>query len=120
MVAISYYGSEKAVLAYKVMGVAKAALESIVRALAAELGERNVRVNAISAGAMRTLSARGIPGFTQLYRAIPKKTPLRRNIATRDVGDTRGLPRERPRPGRDGGDHPRGRRLPRDQELVPS
>lgn len=88
VVAISYYGSEKAVLGYKVMGVAKAALESIVRALAAELGERNVRVNAISAGAMRTLSARGIPGFTQLYRAIPKKTPLRRNIATRDVGDT--------------------------------
>ena len=87
VVAISYYGSEKAVLGYKVMGVAKAALEAIVRTLAAELGEQNVRVNAISAGAMRTLSARGIPGFTQLYQTMPEKTPLRRNIATRDVGD---------------------------------
>jgi enoyl-[acyl-carrier protein] reductase I len=73
---------------YNVMGVAKAALESIVRYLAADLGPQGVRVNAISAGAISTLAARGIKGFTGFARAYPEKAPLRRATDAAEVGDT--------------------------------
>lgn len=86
LVTLTYYGGEKATLPYKVMGVAKSALDSIVRYLAAELGPKNIRANAISAGAMRTAAARGIPGFTDMYQYVREKAPLGRNIETRDVG----------------------------------
>jgi enoyl-[acyl-carrier protein] reductase I len=87
IVTLTYYGGEKAVLGYKIMGVAKSALDSIVRYLAAELGPQGIRVNAISAGPMRTLAARGIPGFTDMFQGVREKAPLRRNIDTRDVGN---------------------------------
>jgi enoyl-[acyl-carrier protein] reductase I len=85
---MSYYGAEKAVPGYNVMGVAKAALEASVRYLAADLGPANVRVNAISAGPVNTLSARGIRGFTTMLHATADKSPLRRAISTREIGLT--------------------------------
>ncbi len=88
IVTLTYYGAEKAVLGYKVMGVAKAALEATVRYLAAELGPDSVRVNAVSPGPHRTISARGIPGFMDMYRAFPERAPLRRHIEGADVGNT--------------------------------
>lgn len=86
MIALSYYGSEKAVPGYNVMGVAKAALESSMRYLAMELGPRNIRVNTISAGPMRTLSAMAVGGFSDILGWVEKKAPLRRNIDGSDVG----------------------------------
>jgi len=83
---LSYYGSEKVVANYNVMGVAKAALEASVRYLAADLGPRGVRVNAISAGPVRTLAASGIAGFKDLYGRFRDISPLRRNITLDDVG----------------------------------
>jgi enoyl-[acyl-carrier protein] reductase I len=83
---LSYYGAEKVVAHYNVMGVAKAALEASVRYLAAELGPQNVRVNAISAGPVRTLAASGIAGFKGLYGEFREVAPLRRNITPGDVG----------------------------------
>lgn len=83
---LSYYGAEKVVANYNVMGVAKAALEASVRYLAADLGPDGVRVNAISAGPVRTLAAAGIAGFKQLYGGFDEIAPLRANITTEDVG----------------------------------
>ena len=83
---LSYYGSEKVIANYNVMGVAKAALEASVRYLAADLGPRGVRVNAISAGPVRTLAASGIAGFKGLYGRFRDIAPLRRNITLDDVG----------------------------------
>src|SRR5258708_7629215 len=77
---LTYYGAEKVVSNYNVMGVAKAALEAIVRYLAADVGPEGVRVNAISAGPIRTLSAAGIAGFKKMYGSFAEVTPLRRNI----------------------------------------
>ena len=88
IVTLTYYGAEKAVLGYKVMGVAKAALEATVRYLAAELGPENIRVNAVSPGPHRTISARGIPGFMDMYRKFPERAPLGRHIQGSDVGNT--------------------------------
>lgn len=85
---LSYLGAERVVPNYNVMGVAKAALEASVRYLAADLGPSGIRVNAISAGPMMTLSARGISGFTDLYRRVPEIAPLRRNTMIDEVGDT--------------------------------
>jgi enoyl-[acyl-carrier protein] reductase I len=82
---LTYYGSEKVVTHYNVMGVAKAALESSVRYLAADLGPQGVRVNAISAGPLRTLASAGIRGFTRLYNAVEDRTPLRRNVTQAEV-----------------------------------
>lgn len=84
---LSYYGAEKVVEGYKVMGVAKAALEANVRYLAHELGAGNVRVNAISAGPIKTLAAAGIPGFRTMLRAAADATPMRRNVDRREVAD---------------------------------
>jgi len=70
---------------YNVMGVAKAALESSVRYLAADVGPKNVRVNAVSAGPIKTLAAAGIKGFSSILHVYPEKAPLRRNVDTSDV-----------------------------------
>jgi enoyl-[acyl-carrier protein] reductase I len=88
IITLTYYGSEKVVAHYNVMGVAKAALESSVRYLAADLGPRNIRVNAISAGPIRTLAASGIAGFKSLYGSFRDVAPLRRNVTLDDVGRT--------------------------------
>ena len=83
---LSYYGAEKVVNNYNVMGVAKAALEASVRYLAADLGPDGIRVNAISAGPVRTLSASGIAGFRKMYGSFDEIAPLRTNISIEDVG----------------------------------
>ena len=85
---LSYYGAEKVVANYNVMGVAKAALEACVRYLAADLGPSGVRVNAISAGPVRTLSASGVRDFRKLYGSFADVSPLRSNITIEDVGKT--------------------------------
>ena len=83
---LTYYGAEKVVAHYNVMGVAKAALEASVRYLAADLGPDGVRVNAISAGPIRTLAATGIAGFKRMYGEFAEVAPLRSNITPEDVG----------------------------------
>jgi enoyl-[acyl-carrier protein] reductase I len=87
VVCLSYYGAEKVVQNYNVMGVAKAALESSTRYLAADVGERGVRVNAISAGPIKTVSAMGVSDFGSLLDTMAKKAPLRRNVDQADVGN---------------------------------
>ena len=88
MIAMSYYGSEKAVPGYNVMGVAKAALESSTRYLAHELGSRNIRVNTISGGPLRTMSALAVGGFGDILEWVEKKSPLKRNVTGNDVGES--------------------------------
>lgn len=88
ILALSYYGSVKVVESYNVMGVAKAALESSVRYLAADLGPGGTRVNAISAGPIKTLSAMGVSGFSDILKGIEKRSPMRRNVTRDDVGNT--------------------------------
>ena len=83
---LTYYGAEKVVANYNVMGVAKAALEASVRYLAADLGPDGIRVNAISAGPIRTLAAAGIAGFKKMYGSFAETAPLRANITPDDVG----------------------------------
>jgi enoyl-[acyl-carrier protein] reductase I len=83
---LSYYGAEKVVPNYNVMGVAKAALEAVVRYLAWDLGSKKIRVNAISAGAVKTLAAAGIRDFRTMLAAAAEKTPLKENIDADDVG----------------------------------
>lgn len=87
IVALTYLGSVRAVPGYNVMGVAKAALESCVRYLALDLGPRNIRVNAISAGPINTLAARGVSGFTSILGQVRERAPLRRNTEAAEVGD---------------------------------
>ncbi len=86
MIAMSYYGAEKAVTGYNVMGVAKAALEAAGRYLAAELGPKGIRVNTISGGPLRTMSAMAVGGFSEILGWVEKKAPLRRNIEGSEVG----------------------------------
>jgi enoyl-[acyl-carrier protein] reductase I len=88
IITMSYMGSERVVESYNVMGVAKAALEASVRYLAKDLGPSNIRVNAISAGPINTLAARGIGGFTKVLHIVKDKAPLRRNVTIDDVGKT--------------------------------
>lgn len=85
---LSYYGAEKAIPNYNIMGVAKASLESAVRYLAASLGPRGIRANAISAGPIKTLAAVGIKDFRKLQNSYAEITPMRRNITTQEVGNT--------------------------------
>jgi enoyl-[acyl-carrier protein] reductase I len=85
---MTYYGSEKVVKNYNVMGVAKAALEASVRYLASDLGARGVRVNAVSAGPIKTLAAMGIAGFKDILDMVETKAPLRRNVTREDVAKT--------------------------------
>jgi enoyl-[acyl-carrier protein] reductase I len=86
VVTLSYYGAEKVVQNYNVMGVAKAALEASVRYLAADLGPEGIRVNAISAGPIKTLAAAGIAGFRSILGRVEERAPLRRNVTQGDVG----------------------------------
>lgn len=85
---MTYLGAERAMKNYNVMGVAKAALEASVRYLAADLGQFNIRVNAISAGPIRTLAAKGISDFNSILKQVEEKAPLRRTTDTAEVGDT--------------------------------
>jgi len=88
IVTMSYYGAEKVVSNYNVMGVAKSALESSVRYLANDLGKQNIRVNAISAGPINTLSARGVKNMGSLLGYVAEKSPLKRNVQASEVGNT--------------------------------
>jgi enoyl-[acyl-carrier protein] reductase I len=87
LLALTHLGSERAFPNYNVMGVAKAALESCVRYLAADLGPKNIRVNAISAGPIKTLAAAGIPGFSNMLKIHTERAPLRRNTDAAEVGE---------------------------------
>jgi len=87
IITLTYLGSERVIPNYNVMGVAKAALEASVRYLAHDLGPRGIRVNAISSGPIRTLSASGIEGFATILDQIAQRAPLRRNITADEVGD---------------------------------
>ena len=84
---LSYYGAEKVIPNYNVMGVAKAALETSVKYLALDLGVNNIRVNAISAGPVRTLAASGISDFRNMLKWCEKNSPLRRNVTGKDIGN---------------------------------
>lgn len=88
MVTLTYYGSEKVVPNYNVMGVAKAALEATVRYLAYDLGPKAIRVNAISAGPIKTLAARGIANFGDMLKTQTERAPLKRNVDVGEVGAT--------------------------------
>lgn len=88
VLSLSYYGAEKVVPHYNVMGVAKAALEAATRYLAYDLGSRHIRVNCISAGPVNTLAARGITGFSDLLKHHKTHAPLRRNVLPGDLGAT--------------------------------
>ncbi len=85
---MTYYGSEKVVPKYNVMGVAKAALEATTRYLAYDLGPKKIRVNAISAGPIKTLAARGISGLGEMLKSHEDRAPLKRNVEASEVGDT--------------------------------
>jgi enoyl-[acyl-carrier protein] reductase I len=84
---LTYLGSQRVFTNYNVMGVAKAALEASVRYLAADLGPQNIRVNALSAGPIKTLAAAGISGFGKILKFVEDNSPLRRNVTTEDVGN---------------------------------
>ena len=87
IVTLSYIGAGRVVPNYNVMGIAKAALEASVRYLANDVGPRGIRVNAISAGPIRTLAASGVRDFSRILDTIAEKSPLRRNVTTEEVGD---------------------------------
>lgn len=88
IVTLTYYGAEKVVPRYNVMGVAKAALEASVRYLANDLGPKAIRVNAISAGPIKTLAARGISGLSEMLKSHAERAPLKRNVDPAEVGAT--------------------------------
>jgi len=88
VVTLSYFGAEKVVPGYNVMGVAKAALEATVRYLANSVGEKKIRVNAISAGPIKTLAARGVGDFSLMLKNHAEHAPLKRNVDPKEVGDT--------------------------------
>jgi enoyl-[acyl-carrier protein] reductase I len=85
---MSYYGAEKVVPHYNVMGVAKASLEASTRYLAYDLGPKKIRVNCISAGPVNTLAARGISGFGEMIKQYEAKSPLKRNVLPDELGAT--------------------------------
>ncbi|KZE38012.1 enoyl-ACP reductase [Bhargavaea cecembensis] len=87
IVTMTYLGAERVLNGYNVMGVAKAALEASVRYLSNDLGKDGIRVNAISAGAIRTLAAKGVPSFNTIMHQIEETAPLKRNVDQREVGD---------------------------------
>jgi enoyl-[acyl-carrier protein] reductase I len=87
VVTLSYLGSQRVFPNYNVMGVAKAALEATVRYLAADVGPKGVRVNAVSAGPIKTLAAAGIKGFSSILQVYPERAPLRRNVETSEVAE---------------------------------
>jgi enoyl-[acyl-carrier protein] reductase I len=85
---LTYYGAEKVVANYNVMGVAKAALEATARYLAFDLGPKKIRVNTISAGALATLSSKAVGGIDEMFEHTERKAPLKRNIDADEVGKT--------------------------------
>ncbi len=87
VIALTYLGATRIVPNYNLMGIAKAALESEIRYLAYDLGDRGIRVNGISAGPIKTASARQVGGFTKILDLVPKVAPLHRNVSTEDVGN---------------------------------
>ncbi len=87
LITLTYHGSTKVLEGYNVMGIAKAALESSVRYLAENLGKENIRVNAVSAGLIKTLSAKGIKDFSSILKVVEQKAPLHRNVTTVQVGN---------------------------------
>src|SRR5246500_3359273 len=91
IVTLTYYGAEKVVPKYNVMGVAKAALEATVRYLANDLGSKGIRVNAISAGPIKTLAARGISGLGDMLKSHSERSPLKRNVDPAEVGSPAGF-----------------------------
>ncbi|MEM7480751.1 MAG: enoyl-ACP reductase [Acidobacteriota bacterium] len=121
LITLTYYAAEKVVPKYNVMGVAKSALEASVRYLAYELGKKKVRVNAVSAGPVRTVAARSIPGFIKMYKRVAGMAPLGENVTQEDVGNL-GLYLLSPLAGGitgetvyvDGGFHAMGMELPED------
>jgi enoyl-[acyl-carrier protein] reductase I len=86
MLTLTYFGAEKVILHYNIMGVTKAALEASVRYLASDLGPKNIRVNAVSAGPIKTLSAKGVSDFNTMLAHARKKAPLQRNVESEDIG----------------------------------
>lgn len=86
IIALTYYGSEKSIVGYNVMGVAKAALEASIRYLACDLGKNRIRINAISAGPIKTLSAKGIKDFGSILDIVEEKAPLHENVTTDEIG----------------------------------
>jgi len=88
IIAMTYYGGEKVIPGYNIMGIAKTALEHTCRYLASELGEKNIRVNTISGGPLRTLAASAVGGISEMYEHQKRKASLRRNIRGEEVGDT--------------------------------
>ena len=88
IIAMTYYGAEKVVPHYNVMGVAKASLEASTRYLAYDLGAKKIRVNCISAGPMNTLAARGISGFTAMLKHYQERAPLKRSCEASELGET--------------------------------
>ncbi len=88
IITMTYYGAERVVPRYNVMGVAKAALECTVRYLAYDLGKHKIRVNAISAGPIKTLAARGIADFSEMLKAHAERAPLKRNVDVNEIGAT--------------------------------
>src|SRR5258707_3349185 len=88
LLTLTYYGAEKWMPHYNVMGVAKAALEASVRYLAADLGQKNIRVNAVSAGPIKTLAAAGIGDFRYILKWNELNSPMRRTVTTEEVGDS--------------------------------
>lgn len=87
MITLSYYAAEKVVPKYNVMGVAKATLEASVRYLAYDLGSNGVRINAVSAGPVKTVAARSIPGFMKMYKRVGAAAPMGRNVTHEEVGN---------------------------------
>ena len=87
LVSLTYYGSTKVLPGYNVMGVAKAALEASVRYLAENLGKKDIRVNAVSAGPIKTLSAKGIKDFGSILEVVEERAPIKRNVTTEEVGN---------------------------------
>lgn len=88
IISMTYYGGEKVIPGYNIMGIAKAALEHTTRYLASELGEKNIRVNAISGGPLRTLAAAAVGGISEMFEHQQRKAPLKRNIQGEEVGRT--------------------------------
>lgn len=87
IITLTYLGGERVVQNYNIMGVAKASLDATVRYLANDLGKVGIRVNAISAGPIRTVSAKGVSGFNEILHTIEEKAPLRRNVTQEEIGD---------------------------------
>ena len=111
LLTLTYYGAEKWMPHYNVMGVAKAALEASVRYLAADLGAKDIRVNAISAGPIKTLAASGIGDFRYILKWNEYNSPLRRTVTIEEVGDSGALSPVGSRPRRHRRDPPRRCRL---------